>query len=116
MTIEARQVTMYYSNLTGSEYHTMADACRAEFCEMLAQALESDGAVDLSSEGYDAIANFMADRYKELWMPKIANEVITTNSIIGSVEHRLPHIGKGIVREVLFALFGNFEVTVGEKQ
>lgn len=66
ITVETK--TSYFSDLTGCDYDTMAEACKAEFRELLAQRMVAETLIG-NGECHDAAA-FFAEAYPELWMPK----------------------------------------------
>lgn len=69
MTITAKIMTVYYSELTGCTYDTMAEACKAEFRELLVQRMTAETAYpEYTCQDF---ATMFTTYYPELWMPKM---------------------------------------------
>lgn len=113
MAIKEIKHPQFFSDLTGCYYDTYKEACKAEFRELLVQALDSDTPVGLqmSSGACCDLASWFADRYPELWAPKasleqVMNRVYAANHGMSSIEFE----------RVIKCLLDGYDVTIREKK
>lgn len=114
MTITTVQKPVFRSDLTGCEYESYDDAAKAEFRELLAQALVSDGPVGMNQGEYYDLATWFADRYTELWKPKAKEPDAVFANVVKKIGQLRPIISEETIATLLTTLFREYKVTIKE--
>lgn len=115
MTITAIQKPLFHSDLTGCNYDTYEDACKAEFRELLAQRLQAESALHCTV--CLDLATWFADAYPELWKPKapVSTEVDRA-LLVAQLYQQVPGVSSKHIAAMLDGLVAHYNVSITAKE